>query len=50
MDNQALELRRQIERTDTIIKILTATIIAVGFLTITFLAYAIGMAVSFPSA
>jgi hypothetical protein len=42
MDNQALELRRQIERTDTIIKILTATIIAVGFLTITFVAFAIG--------
>jgi hypothetical protein len=48
MDNQALELRRQIERTDTIIKVLGATVTAVGFLIITFVAYAIGSYASYP--
>jgi hypothetical protein len=48
MDNQALELRRQIERTDILTKAVTATIIAVGFLIITFIAFAIGTYASYP--
>jgi len=42
MENHTLELQRQIERTDILTKAVTATIIVVGFLIITFVAFAIG--------
>jgi hypothetical protein len=48
MDNHTLEFQRQIERTDILTKAVTATIIAVGFLIITFIAFAIGTYASYP--